>query len=192
MQNSSKYVPLHLRNQCNGVPSVHIDNDKKFRVIGFDPNSVRVMQNGKHVPRNPVRQIDCCNYILPHLRNLLHGVPLERKNKTIEVVTDDDRANLDADQGFDDTENADQVTESGNKNVVNNRADQEAATNTDTSDQETTAYNKRTSADMTKSTKMETDNVKNDDEDHHFHDIEFIVRMNGINSHARFFYQDLF
>ena len=138
MQNGSKYVPPHLRNRCNGVPSVHVDNDKKSRVIGFDPNSVpphlrnRVMQNGKHVPRNPVRKIDC-NYVPPHLRNRLHGVPSKRENKTIEV-TDDDRANLDADQGFDDTENADQVTESGNKNVVNNRADQEEATNTDTSD----------------------------------------------------------
>ena len=133
------YVPPHLRNRCNGVPSVHVDNDKKSRVIEFGPNYVpphlrnRVMQNGKHVPRNPVKQIDC-KYVPPYLRNRLHGVPSEKKyKKTIEVT--DDHANLDADQGFDDTDNADQITESGNKNVVNLDAKQ-GCTDTDTADDE--------------------------------------------------------
>ena len=133
------YVPPHLRNRCNGVPSVHIDNDKKSCVIGFGPNYVPphlrncVMQNGKHVPRNPVKQIDC-EYVPPYLRNRLHGVPSEKKyKKTIEVT--DDHANLDADQGFDDTDNADHITESGNKNVVNLDAKQ-GCTDTDTADDE--------------------------------------------------------
>ena len=104
MQNGSKYVPSHLRNWCNGVPSVNVDNNKKSRVISFGPKYVpshlrnRVIQNAKHVPRNPVRQIDC-EYVPPYLRNRLHGVPSEKKyKKTIEVT--DDHANLDADQGF--------------------------------------------------------------------------------------------
>ena len=193
MQNGSKYVPLHLRNRCNGVPSVHVDNDKKSCVIGFDPNSVpfhlrnRVMQNGKHVPRNPVRQIDC-NYVPPHLWNRLHGVPSERKNKTIEV-TNNSHANLDADQGFADTDNADQVTESGNKNFVNLDAKQGCA-DTDTADQVAMMDKKRTNADTIKSTKSEADTLKND-KNHRFQ-INFIVRMNGINSPTQIFYQDLF
>ena len=56
-------------------------------------------------------------YVPPHLRKRPHGVPSEKTyKKTIEVT--DDHANLDADQGFDDTDNADQITESGNKNAV--------------------------------------------------------------------------
>ena len=110
MQNGSKYVPPHLRNRCNGVPSVHVDNDKTSHVIGFCHNYVP-----PHL-RNRIRQIDC-EYVPPHLRKRLHGVPSEKTyKKTIEVT--DDHANLDADQGFDDTDNADQITESGNKNAV--------------------------------------------------------------------------
>ena len=127
-------------------------------------------------------------YVPPHLRKRPHGVPSEKTyKKTIEVT--DDHANLDADQGFDDTDNADQITESGNKNAVNLNAKQGCA-DTNTADQVVTMDKKRTNADTMKSTKSEADTLKND-KDHRFQ-INFIVRMNGINSHAQFFYQDLF
>ena len=96
---------------------------------------------------------------------------------------------MDAHQGFDDTDNADQITESGNKNVVNLDAIQGCA-DTDTADQVATMDKKRTNVDTIKSTKSEADILKND-EDHRLQ-INFIVRMNGINSPARIFYQDLF
>ena len=142
-----------------------------------------MIQNAKHVPRNPVRQIGC-KYVPLHLRNRFHGVPSERKNKTIEV-TDDDHANLDTDQGFADTDNAYQVTESGNKNVVNLNAKQGCA-DTDTSDEVAMMDKKRTNADTIKSTKSEADTLLKNDEKDRFQ-INFIVRMNGINSPSQFF-----
>ena len=96
---------------------------------------------------------------------------------------------MDAHQGFDDTDNADQITESGNKNVVNLDAIQGCA-DTDTADQVATMDKKRTNVDTIKSTKSEADILKND-EDHRLQ-INSIVRMNGINSPAQIFYQDLF
>ena len=86
----------------------------------------------------------------------------------------------DADQDDTNRDVADQGTITNNRKVVNNRAEQEEAMNTDTSNQETTSDNKS----MKKSTKTETDNVKNDAD--HCVQVNFIVRMNGINS------QDLF
>ena len=134
MQNGSKYVPPHLRNRCNGVPSVHVDNDKTSHVIGFCHNYVP-----PHL-RNRIRQIDC-EYVPPHLRKRLHGVPSEKTyKKTIEVT--DDHANLDADQDDTNRDVADQGSTTNNRKVVNNRADQEEDMNIDTSDQETTSGNR--------------------------------------------------
>ena len=97
---------------------------------------------------------------------------------------------MDTDQGFADTDNADQVTESGNKDVVNLNAKQGCA-DTDTADQLAMMDKERTNADVITSTKSEADNLLKNDENHRFQ-INFIVRMNGINSPTQVFYQNLF